>query len=117
MPTEVAASLLQTLSELVEPSSWASQTNPNGWGKIRQLPSWNEIDDRGTTSYSVLLIEQQKKVHSKIRKLLKNIRYGDNPIYASEGASDEIDEEAEEMGGMGGAMGGMGGMGGFGSGL
>ena len=117
MPTEVAASLLQTLSELVEPSSWASQTNPNGWGKIRQLPSWNEIDDRGTTSYSVLLIEQQKKVHSKIRKLLKNIRYGDSPIYASEGASDEIDEEAEEMGGMGGAMGGMGGMGGFGSGL
>lgn len=100
MPTDVATDLVKALPEILEPSSWLTSDNPQGWGTIRALKSWSDEIATSKEPCSVLVIQQKRKTHAEIQKLLKNIRFGD-----------AINPTAETMGGMGG-MGGS-----FGSGL
>ena len=88
MPTEVAADLEKTLPVLLHPESWKSEKAPNAVGTIRRVRSWSEAGSVGgadgesdrlpaMTSYSVLLIEQRRKNHQEIRKILHKIEFGD----------------------------------------
>lgn len=108
MPTDVATELVKALPELVDPSSWLTSDNPQGWGTIRALKSWSDERAASNEPCSVLVILQKRKIHAEIQKLLTNIRFGD--------ATDLTSHTMGGMGGMGspssGSMGGS-----FGSGL
>ena len=104
MPTAVADDLAEELPTLVAPLTWKSDAQPTGVGTIRRLRSWDQAartpnnKDSATEpliSYSVLVIEQRRKVHREISKTLERIERGDMP---------EV-----QMGGMGGMGGGFGG--------
>jgi hypothetical protein len=108
MPTEVATDLVKALPELVEPSSWLTGDNPQGWGTMRALKSWSDEQAASKEPFSVLVIQQKRKIHAEIQKLLTNIRFGE--------ATDLTSHMMGGMGGMGSPnSGNMGGS--FGSGL
>ena len=102
MPTAVAEDLITELPTLVAPITWKSDAQPTGVGTIRKLRSWDQAARPGTKdatnessiSYSVLVIEQRRKVHREISKTLDRIERGDMP------------EVQGGMGGMGGGFGG-----------
>lgn len=90
MPTAVADDLVKELPLLVLPETWKSDTQPNGVGSIRQLRSWDQslVRPAGAKdntvpepliSYSVLVIQQRRKVHQEIAKTLQRIERGDAP--------------------------------------
>ncbi|MFO0906418.1 MAG: hypothetical protein U0939_25660 [Pirellulales bacterium] len=101
MPTEVAEDLEKSLPTLLQPDSWKTEKQPAAVGTIRRLRSWSqpvagegETNKTPTAAYSILVIEQKRKVHAEIPDLLHKIQHGDaQPAF-------------------GGGMGGMGGMGG-----
>lgn len=111
MPTAVAEDLEKLLPTLIEVDTWRSPDQPNAVGTIRRIRSWDERlrgtadDQQGgtgtpavTVSYSILLIEQKRRVQRKIPEILQKIEHGDQVFPAGGG-----------MGGMGGGMGGGGG--------
>ena len=99
MPTAVADDLTDELPTLVAPSTWKSEAQPTAVGTIRKLRSWDQASrpaakdatSEPLVSYSVLVIEQRRKVHREISKTLQRIELGDMP---------------EMQGGMGGGFGG-----------
>ena len=112
MPTEVAVDLEKELPTLLAPGTWKSEKTPMGVGSIRRLQSWRAAApttdaskgevNTDATSYSILIIEQKRKVHTEFADLLHKIQFGEGgPAFGG------------GMGGMGGGMGGMGGGGGF----
>ena len=102
MPTEVAEDFGKLLPSLLAMDSWRSDKHPEGVGTIQQIRSWSEVasaqdqnaakpGEAVVVSYSVLIIEQRRKVHDEISELLRKIRHG---------------ESLQGFGGMGGGMGG-----------
>lgn len=105
LPSDVAEDLEKQLPTLIHPDSWKSAERPQAIGTIRRLRSWSrpaaptdKSADKPSTSipYSILVIEQKRKVHEEIPSLLLKIEHGDLPAQGG-------------VGGMGGGMGGMGG--------
>jgi hypothetical protein len=113
MPTTVAKELAVALPSMLDADTWKNKARPGAPGTIRILKSWDHMPDckvssnsaessaafRSATAYSVLVIEQKRRIHKQIPALLQRVEHGDTTL---------------ETGGMGG-MGGMGG--GFGGGL
>jgi hypothetical protein len=110
MPTKVAEDFEKLLPTLLAVDSWRSDKQPEGVGKIQRIRSWSEVAtatrQKGGSStesalipYSILIIEQRRRVHEQILETLRKIEYGDLGFSAGLAS-----------GGMGGA--GMGGMGG-----
>ncbi len=107
MPTAVADDLEKMLPALLFPETWSTLAQPNAKGSIRKIKSWDQVSSSRTTgpgsepqvvqSFSVLIIEQKRKVHAKIPEILSRIERGDALTPSG--------------------MSGMGGMGGFGGGL
>jgi len=88
MPTEVAEDLEELLPTMLHPDSWKSEKQPTAIGTIRRIRSWSQVTGQkvakggtarppATTSYSILLIEQKRKVHREIPKILQKIEHGD----------------------------------------
>jgi len=109
LPTEVAEDLEKLLPALLSPETWKSEKQPNAVGTIRRVRSWSKIemeklDASGRNArlipYSVLLIEQKRKVHQRIPAILQKVENGDGHPNLGGGMGG---------GGMGGGMGGMGG--------
>ncbi len=105
MPTEVAEDLEKLLPNLLAVDSWRSDKQPEGVGTIKRIRSWSQASTASSGTersspetaripYSILIIEQRRKVHKQILETLRKIEYGDLGF----------------SGGFGG--GGMGGMGG-----
>jgi hypothetical protein len=106
MPTEVAEDLAKLLPSLLATDSWRTDKQPGGVGTIQRVRSWSEVataprqdaakpGESALIPYSVLIIEQRRKVHDQIPEIVNKIKLG--------------------SGGTGGGMGG-GGMGGTGKG-
>lgn len=109
IPTEVAVDLAKYLPLLISNTTWKSATTPDATGSIMVIRSWDREDaviKAGETpsprqSFSVLVIEQKRKVHAEIGKILRRIEVGDyNPSNAMG------EPRAGGMGGMGGGFGG-----------
>ena len=83
MPTKVAEDLEKLLPTLVSPESWKSEQQQNAAGTIRRVRSWSKVDfvdgnrNMTVTEYSILVIEQKRKVHQKIPAILQKIEHGD----------------------------------------
>jgi hypothetical protein len=105
MPTEVAEDLEKLLPNLLAVDSWRSDKQPEGVGTIKRIRSWSQASTASSGTersspetaripFSILIIEQRRKVHEQILETLRKIEYGDLGFSAGMG---------------GGGMGGMGG--------
>lgn len=88
MPTEVAEDFGKLLPSLLATDSWRNDKHPEAEGTIQQIRSWSEVasasgQEEGNAAesalipYSVLIIQQRRKVHDQIPELLRKIRHGD----------------------------------------
>lgn len=109
LPSEVANDLVNCLPMLIPDATWAPNEAPKKLGSILLVRSWDGEDQASTKegtpagrqSFSVLVIEQKRKVHAEIRKVLRRIEVGDfstSDVHASPSGTG--------MGGMGGGFGG-----------
>ena len=93
MPSVIADDLENLMQLLVEPKSWKTRTQPKGVGTIIKVASRPAVIGANNTvvqksvkdkvpangvimEYSVLVIEQSRETHEKIRELIYKIEYG-----------------------------------------
>lgn len=88
LPTEVAEDLEKLLPTLVATDSWRRNSQADGVGTIQRIRSWSEVatapgqgagaaGESVLLPYSILIIEQRRKVHDQISDILRKIQYGD----------------------------------------
>ncbi|HUG17674.1 MAG TPA: hypothetical protein VMM56_01780, partial [Planctomycetaceae bacterium] len=96
--TDVANDLEQGLPLIVAPGSWVSESNPDGPGQVllkvtspavvQSLDKWytgkksETPETEETTSFSVLVIRHQRKVHKQIETIFERIKKGDQQLEA-----------------------------------
>ncbi len=81
MPTVMANDLKAALVQMVEPATWKSEAQPDGFGTVLMIsskPDFRKSDKALLVETSVLIIKQSRENHEKIQEIIRRVEFGDS---------------------------------------